>query len=497
MKLDKISLKWKLFSFICILSITIIIIFGVFQILLLETVYRAIKIKGIDSVATDVITLSRGKNLSGDFSEDEYFYQQIDTLSSENEISIYFIRKQEVGTYCDYTSTYSTKNGGINLALIDTKNIAEIWNKAIGAGFVREKFFIVFSENEDSRFNIRILADNTISTTTSIICGSFINDNEGVEHLLILDTRLTPVQPAVDTLKIQLIYIALIVIIITLAVALGLSKYISQPIVKMNESAKCLAKGRYDIKFEGKGYLEIEELNKTLNYAVEELKKTETLQRELLANVSHDLKTPLTLITGYAEMIRDLPSENTKENVQVIVDEANRLSTLVKDLLSLSRITSKTEQLNKQKYNISDSIQMIVNRQAKFLEHENFEILFDNPGDVYVYADISKIEQVIYNFITNAINYSGTSKKIKVIEEVINNEVKVSIQDFGVGIKKDDLDVIWDRYYRVDKGHIRAQQGSGLGLSIIKGILDYHEFKYGVESTVGEGSIFYFIMPII
>ena len=102
------------------------------------------------------------------------------------------------------------------------------------------------------------------------------------------------------------------------------------------------------------------------------------------------------------------------------------------------------------------------------------------------------MEQVIYNFISNAVNYSGTSKKIEVTQEIIDGEVKVSVKDYGIGIKSEDLEYVWDRYYRVDKGLQRSTQGTGLGLSIIKGILDYHEFKYGVESTVGEGSTFYF-----
>lgn len=115
-----------------------------------------------------------------------------------------------------------------------------------------------------------------------------------------------------------------------------MSKKVSKPIIKINESAKELAKGNVAVHFDGEGYREITELNDTLNYAAEELSKVENLRRELIANVSHDLRTPLTMITGYAEVMRDIPGENTPENVQIIIDEANRLTSLVNDMLDIS-----------------------------------------------------------------------------------------------------------------------------------------------------------------
>ena len=276
-----------------------------------------------------------------------------------------------------------------------------------------------------------------------------------------------------------------------------ISKAISKPISNMNESAKKLATGNYDVTFKGEGFLEIAELNDTLNYAVEELKKTETLQRELLANVSHDLKTPLTLISGYAEMIRDIPSENNPENIQIIIDEANRLGVLVNDLLSLSKISSRTEPLNLSVYDINNNLINIVERFNKLLESKGFVVNYLDKGPIYVNDDNRKIEQVIYNLINNAVNYSGDSRKIEVESKITDQKVRISVKDYGIGIKKDELEYIWDRYYRVDKGHQRSVQGSGLGLSIIKGILEYHGFEYGVESVENVGSTFYFIMPII
>jgi signal transduction histidine kinase len=314
---------------------------------------------------------------------------------------------------------------------------------------------------------------------------------------LIVDSRLTPVEPAVMAMKYQILYISLIVIIIAIIVAILLSRTISKPIITINDSAKKMAEGNLDVEFNGRGYKEITELNNTLNHTVEELKKTETLQRELLANVSHDLRTPLTLISGYAEMMKDIPEEKTEENIQIIVDETKRLSMLVNDLLSLSRIKSRTEELNLTKFDLKELLVNIIDRQNKFFENINAKInLLTSVDKVYVKADISKIEQVMYNFITNAINYSKDNKIVDVILEVNNDLATIKVRDYGIGIKEENLEFIWQRYYRVDKGLKRSTQGTGLGLSIIKEILEYHGFKYGVESQENVGSTFYFELPI-
>ena len=293
-----------------------------------------------------------------------------------------------------------------------------------------------------------------------------------------------------------MLYITLIVIIISLLVAIWLSKVISQPIIDINTAAKSLPYGEYESKFNGSGYLEVSELNNTLNYAAVELKKTDTLQRELLANVSHDLRTPLTLISGYAEMMRDFPNDDNSENIQIIIDESKRLKELVNDLLELSRISARTEPLKKSEFNLTTVINNIVTRHQKLTEPQKFNIIFNYDKEVIVEADETKIEQVIYNFISNAINYSGESKDIKVIQEVVNDIAVIKVIDYGIGIKQEELEYVWQRYYRVDKGHQRSIQGSGLGLSIIQGILEYHGFKYGVVSELNKGSTFWFEIPV-
>jgi signal transduction histidine kinase len=190
--------------------------------------------------------------------------------------------------------------------------------------------------------------------------------------------------------------------------------------------------------------------------------------------------------------MRDIPGENTPENIQVIIDEATRLTTLVNDLLDLSKLQSGVSEIRKEEFDITGNIKEILKRFSKLTEQDGYSILFEYRGNATVYADEYKIYQVIYNLIINAINYSGEDKTVIVRQIVHGNIVRIEIEDHGNGIAKDELDNIWDRYYKVDKNHKRAIQGTGLGLSIVQNILKLHEAKYGVHSTLGKGSIFWF-----
>ncbi|MEG1066950.1 MAG: histidine kinase dimerization/phospho-acceptor domain-containing protein, partial [Erysipelotrichaceae bacterium] len=172
-----------------------------------------------------------------------------------------------------------------------------------------------------------------------------IEDNNN-EVAIVLNARITPVGSTVETLRSLLILISLILVIVALIIAYIISKKISKPIVNINEGAKQLAKGNYDVEFSSTGYEEIQELSNTLNYAAKELNKVESYRKDLIANISHDLRTPLTMIAGYGEVMRDLPNENNKENIQIIIDETNRLTNMVNDMLDLSKLQAGVLELN-------------------------------------------------------------------------------------------------------------------------------------------------------
>ena len=335
-----------------------------------------------------------------------------------------------------------------------------------------------------------------MSDAESIIAVDVVKDATGRELVIMINTIITPVDATVHTLRIQLIYISIIMVILSLVIAIVISLKISKPIIKMNDSAKKLGKGEYDVHFEGDGYKEIAQLSETLNQAAVELSKAEGLQRELIANVSHDLRTPLTMITAYSEVVRDLPGENTPENVQVIIDEAKRLTTLVNDLLDVSKLQAGVMELNAKQYDLTESIESVLTRYSKFLEQNGFTVDFEYDRHIVVEADEDKMYQVIYNLVNNAINYTGDDKKIIVRQRVNGSIARIEVIDSGEGIAKEELANVWERYYKVDKNHKRAVMGTGLGLSIVKNVLKLHRLQFGVESEVGKGTCFWFEIRI-
>lgn len=315
---------------------------------------------------------------------------------------------------------------------------------------------------------------------------------DGRKVSLTFYAMITPVQATVSTLQMQLFIITGIMILLATLLAIIISKHISKPIEQINKSAKVLAMGNYETHFNGRGFLEIKELSNTLNTAAIELSKVEQLRRELMANVSHDLRTPLAYIYSYAEMMNDFPQEVTSEQSQIIMDESKRLTSLVNDMLDISSLDKGIAKLNTANYNLTESLRKTINRVSELVRNDGYKLDLENTQDVYVLADEVKITQAFCNLLFNAINYSGNDKTVIVRQSVNNNMVRIEVIDHGEGINSSDLPYIWDRYYKVDKNHKRTKVGTGLGLSIVKKIIDLHNGKYGVESEVGQGSNFWF-----
>ena len=310
-----------------------------------------------------------------------------------------------------------------------------------------------------------------------------------------LFSMLSNVNKNDNLVKDQLIYITVIVIILAVVLSIVLSKMFSEPIVGITDKAKLLANGNFNVEFEKGGVKEIDELADTLNYLKSEVSKTDQYRRDLMANVSHDLKTPLTMIKAYAEMVRDITykdKEKMEDNLNVIIDETDRLNLLVGDILALSKLKANSDVLELEVFNLKDEIDGILKRYDYLKETEGYEIVVNVPDQIIVRVDKKKLNQVIYNLINNALNYTGNDKKVRL--NIIENkkEYLVEIVDSGKGIDAKDIEHIWDKYYKKDKNHRRNVVGTGLGLSIVKEILESHNMSYGVKSVKNKGTTFYF-----
>lgn len=315
---------------------------------------------------------------------------------------------------------------------------------------------------------------------------------DGSKISLTFYAMVTPVEATVSTLRMQLFIITAIMVLLATLLAIIISKHISKPIEKINQSAKVLAMGNYETQFNGRGFLEIKELSNTLNTAAVELSKVEHLRRELMANISHDLRTPLAFIYSYAEMMHDFPQEVTAEQSQIIMDEAKRLTSLVNDILDISSLETGITKLNIVNYNLTQSLRKTIYRVSELVKNDGYQLDLESTQDVCILADEVKITQAFCNLLFNAITYSGDDKAVIVRQIVKGSVVRIEVIDHGEGISQSDLPYIWERYYKVDKKHKRPKMGTGIGLSIVKKLVELHKGEFGVESEVGNGSTFWF-----
>ena len=295
--------------------------------------------------------------------------------------------------------------------------------------------------------------------------------------------------------------LAIFICILSFAVSSAVSGWLTKPIIEIKQKAELLAQGDFAVDFHGNDYgHEMYALADTLNYARDELSKTDRMQKELIANVSHDFKTPLTMIKAYASMIMeisgDIPQKRNK-HAQVIVDEADRLTSLVSDVLELSKMQAGITELTTEQFNISSYVYEILSRFEYLKDTQGYIFETKIEEDLYTVGDKLKLGQVLYNLIGNAVNYTGEDKRIKIsLEKTGESVCRFVVIDTGTGIKKEELATIWERYYRSSDTHKRPVQGTGLGLSIVKTILERHRFVFGVTSEEGKGSTFYVDFPL-
>ncbi|MCI8608462.1 MAG: HAMP domain-containing histidine kinase [Firmicutes bacterium] len=341
--------------------------------------------------------------------------------------------------------------------------------------------------------------NNGMEKYSTLAYGCVLNSSPGSEIYLYIFSPLYPVTSTVNILKNQLLYVTFITLLLAFVLAIYFATRISKPLKSITATAKEMGKGNYNVKFEGNSYSEINRLAATLNTASYELGMADNRQKDLIANVSHDLKTPLTMIRSYAEMIRDLSGdipEKRNAHLKVIMDESDRLSQLVSDLTSVSAMQTHRIALEKDYFDLTEAAASILASYDILIERDGYSFEFNAQKDCLVYADETRIKQVIANLTTNAIKYCGDDKLILVTLRKIGRKCRFEVSDHGPGIKPEEIPHVWDRYYKTSSNYVRPTEGTGLGLSIVKEILTLHHANYGVNSKVGKGSVFWFELDI-
>jgi len=332
------------------------------------------------------------------------------------------------------------------------------------------------------------------------------SDSEAGFVVYIIDNKQT-VQ-SLNAAMFSLILVAVFIgFVIAVAISLFVSKTILSPIQGMTKAAEAMADGDFSRKIKVESDDEIGILARTFNdmasqieTMLEELKNAEKLRREFVANVSHELRTPLTSIRTYAETISDtpeIPSETEEEFLRVIINESDRMTKIVQDLLELSRFDSGNSKLVVERFSIEKSVRDVyaaIALEARKRGHVlNLELEWRMP---MIKGDRARIEQVLMNIITNALKYTPDGGTIDIYGGKLRDEIWIRIEDTGIGIPAEDLARVFDRFYRVDKARTRESGGTGLGLSIAREIVTIHGGDISVESAAGEGTVVTVTLPI-
>lgn len=451
----KNKLSTKIFIYLAIFSLFILIFLFFFQVIFINTFYEWTKTRTIKNLSKDILITENDTSL----------YEKLDKVSYKENVCI-----ELTDNYGNHL--YSTYSSNCNLR-----------SKAVKRNFIT-------SNKKNKTYNLI----NNFTKEKSIMNATKVSNN----LYIFVSTSLIPLDSTINIIEQQLIIVSIVVLLLSIVIAYFISKRLSNPITKISKAAKLISKGKLKTSFDsGSDIKELIDLTNALNDMKDELSKTEELQKDLMANVSHDLKTPLTMIKAYAELILDIninDKEKCKNNLNTIIEEVNRLNDLVNDILTLTKVEKELDKLEKTNFDLIKLIENIVKQHNIYVIKDDFNIEFihDNINKIMINADKKKIEQVIYNLLNNALNYTGNDKKVIIKIEESNKDYSIMVIDSGKGIEKKEIDHIFDKYYRSKKNHKRYVYGTGLGLSIVKNILLLHNYEYGVTSKKNKGTTFYF-----
>lgn len=456
------TIQYKTLSAFMALSFCVILLLWVFQAIFFGTIYENIKTTEVKDLTNQIIKT---------YKEQEAYYHDFLDISFQNDVSIIVFRTND-----STTEIVSSTARAINHTEL-AKTV--------------ESVLFYMGENSTASF----ISDNRNDYKT--LTYGVKEEINGIDTYFCVSSAISPVDTITDNLNYLLIFSSIGILGISIVCSYLFSKQISKPIVKMANNAKQITNNNTDIQFNSNEYLEVQQLSETLNYAIAELKKTDNIRKEVLANVSHELKTPLTMIKSYTELIKDISGddkEKRNQHLDIIHTEAVRLEFLINDMMDYSKLESGIMDYSFTRFDLCVILRKFYSIYSE--KFNDFAFTITCPKSLYIYADEKRIEQVITNLLNNAINYSKETKKVGIRLKKVKNEdrYKLEISDRGVGISEENLKFIFDRHFRTNSAK-RTTVGSGIGLSIVKSILNHHNLEFGAVSKENYGSTFYIYFP--
>ena len=415
----------------------------------------------------------------------------------------------------DYSNKYN-----ITIALVDSFTNKAIYSSAReGDGLIsRIQDGFIGNQNQDILYrnnNYTIILHKTMQNTSFIEGFGYCSDNQ---TMVIMSTPVASLKESVSISNRFLIYMAIIGFIITVILTFIIAKMITYPILELAEISNKMGKLDFTAKYIGNRSDEIQTLGQNMNYMSDRLKKAidelqeanellkedikrkeaiDEMRKDFIANVSHELKTPIALIQGYAEGLNEglcEDEESRKYYTEVILDESEKMNKMVKQLLTLSSLESGNSILHKENFNLTSLIESVLGSISILIGEKNVNIEFDSGKEIFLDADEFKIEEVVTNYISNSIHHVSDSGEIKINVSDDGENITFSVYNTGNPIPEKDLNNIWEKFFKVDKAHSRAYGGSGIGLSIVKAIVEAHNGTVAVRNIL-DGVEFSFKIP--
>ena len=465
------SFRFKVWFIFLLFTVLILVFVYISQVVLMPVIYEYIKTQ--ESIST---TYEIKKTwVEGNFNNVKDVVDH-NAKSRQMDILIHIPSSQTGGPALTYSHDSTGSSASIN------RRISDVMVEELRASKTGMLFFPI----EDDVKQAFLLA-------------TYVGNPDNILGYIFIYTYLEPTGTTTEILRNIFLTSSSILILFSFIVSFFISNQVSMPIIRLSKSANKLITGEFKVEPKRNEYTEIKILTENLNKASSEIARTEALRRDLLANVSHDLRTPLTMIKAYAEMIRDLSGdspEKREKHLKVIIDETDRLTLLVSDILNLSKLQSGVIEMDIKPMNFSLQLKEIVSR---FSMLEDIEVNLEAQDGVFILADSKQLGQAVYNLITNAINYSENGVVTVRLNQLKGGKIRFEVSDTGIGIPEEQLPYIWERYYKVGRSENfkRSVKGTGLGLSIVKGVFERHGFRYGVDSEVGKGSTFWFECAVV
>ncbi|MDE7187491.1 MAG: GHKL domain-containing protein [Lachnospiraceae bacterium] len=405
-----------------------------------------------------------------------------------NEVSLEAVKTQldALDTYLDATLWIINPSGRMILDSsspvdVETEVVIENFDSTVtsGSNYVIGDFFHTFNETMLSVF-APITADYK------------------VKGYVVIHKPISSIQAAANSL-LTISYLMLVILfLLSLIILIFFTEIVYIPLRKITEATEQYASGNMHYEFTVESEDEMGYLAASLSYMASEIARSEDDQKKFIANVSHDFRSPLTSIKGYLEAMIDgtIPPEMHEKYLSIVLNETERLTKLTNSLLTLNNLNTKGIMLNKSDFDINGVIRNVAASFEGTCRERTIAIELVLTGDqMYVFADIDKIQQVLYNLLDNAIKFSHHDSIIKMETTEKYNKIFISVKDSGIGIPKDDLKLIWDRFYKSDSSRGKDKKGTGLGLSITKEIIRSHGENINVISTEGVGTEFIFSLP--